>query len=137
MSISENRSEFTGESSEFSPYSKEEVSYLCQFLPYTVLEFALNYPKDKPFVAPLKKKFNTCVMFADVSGFTRMSEKYSEAGAIGTEQMAFNINRYFEQLVKLIRGEGGDIIKFAGDAIFVLWPESHEQKLHSACHCAL
>ena len=117
--------------------SHEETSYLLKFLPDTILNFVLEYPADEPFGAPLKRKYHTVIMFADVSGFTRMSEKYSELGSIGTEQMAFNINRYFEQLVKLIRGDGGDIIKFAGDALFVIWQEDHEHAIHSAIHCAL
>ena len=118
-------------------HSNEVIGYLLKFLPDTVLNFVLEYPSDEPFKAPLKRKYHTVIMFADVSGFTRMSEKYSELGSIGTEQMAFNINRYFEQLVKLIRGDGGDIIKFAGDALFVIWQEDHEYAIHSAIHCAL
>ncbi len=32
------------------------------------------------------------------------------------------INRYMEDLVKIIAKYGGDIIKFIGDAMIVLWP---------------
>eukprot|EP01083_Nonionella_stella_P133561 406049_1 len=118
-------------SDSFIPRSKDEVLFLHTFLPYTILDFTLNYPLDEPFTAPLKQRYDTCDMLDDVSGFTSMTERYSELVSIGAEQMAFNINRYFEQLFKLIRVSGGDIIKFAGDALFVIWPESHQEKLHA------
>jgi class 3 adenylate cyclase len=63
-------------------------------------------------------------MFADVSGFTALGEamlrKYDVGGA---EYLARHLNSYFSQMVKIIASEGGDIFKFAGDAMIVLWPD--------------
>merc|ERR1719285_407436 len=61
--------------------------------------------------------------------------------------MVQNLNRYLELLVKNIIGAGGDVIKFAGDAIISIWPpkanatlESQEEVLanhvHQAVQCA-
>lgn len=36
------------------------------------------------------------------------------------------LNSYFEQLVRVIASQGGDVFKFAGDALLVLWPPSDE-----------
>ena len=116
-------------------YSKQEISYLLKFLPLTILEYVIN-SDDKDDTLPIKTVYSSStIMFADISGFTRMSEKYSNFGPIGTEQIAWNINRYFEQLIKIIRGQGGDIIKFAGDALFVLF----KQEINKQCviNCAL
>ncbi len=50
------------------------------------------------------------------------------------------LNSYFEQLVRLIAAQGGDVFKFAGDALIVLWPESKEDlatRTRRAAQCAL
>ena len=60
-------------------------------------------------------------MFADVSGFTKLSEALGEKGPQGAEELAFFLNRYMEQLVRYIARAGGDIFKFAGDAMLALW----------------
>jgi adenylate cyclase 10 len=55
-------------------------------------------------------------MFADISGFTNLTETLSKIGPEGAEKIAFAINRYMELLVKNIGRCGGDIFKFAGGA---------------------
>ena len=44
-------------------------------------------------------------------------------GPGGDELLAKHLNSYFEQLVRTISSHGGDVFKFAGDAILVLWPK--------------
>jgi adenylate cyclase 10 len=53
-------------------------------------------------------------MFADISGFTNLTEKLSKMGPEGAEKIAFAINRYMELLVSAVGRSGGDIFKFAG-----------------------
>ena len=53
-------------------------------------------------------------MFADISGFTKLTESYSKLGPEGAELTSFAINRYMELLVKVVSKSGGDIFKFAG-----------------------
>ena len=59
-------------------------------------------------------------MFADISGFTNLTESQSKKGPEGAEIIAFAINRYMELMIKEL--QGGDIFKFAGDAMIVVWP---------------
>ena len=61
-------------------------------------------------------------MFADISGFTNLTENLTKIGHEGAEITAFSINRYMELLIKGIGRSGGDVFKFAGDAIIVVWP---------------
>ena len=72
---------------------------------------------------PSSTRFETSVLFADVSGFTKLSEsmnnKYGDRGA---EMVAKHLNTYFTELVNFIQEQGGDVFKFAGDALIVLWP---------------
>jgi class 3 adenylate cyclase len=64
----------------------------------------------------------TVCLFADISGFTNISEACAKHGIRGNEELAFCINRYMEGMVKNLAKFGGDIIKFVGDAMIVMWP---------------
>jgi adenylate cyclase len=55
------------------------------------------------------------VMFADVCGFTRISEKY-RAG-----EMLEMLNEYYELIVEIVFRNGGTLDKFLGDGIMVFW----------------
>ena len=63
-------------------------------------------------------------MFCDISGFTNVSEACASLGIRGNEELAFVINRYMEGMAKNLAKYGGDIIKFVGDAMIVMWPRS-------------
>ena len=68
----------------------------------------------------------TVCLFADISGFTNISETCAKMGSRGCEELAFCMNRYMEGLVKGLSRYGGDIIKFIGDAMIVLWPSGQD-----------
>lgn len=51
-----------------------------------------------------------------------ISEACALMGVRGNEELAFCINRYMEGMVKALGKYGGDIIKFVGDAMIVMWP---------------
>ena len=73
---------------------------------------------------PELQSTETVVLFADISGFTMISEACASLGVRGNEELAFCINRYMEGMVKCLGKYGGDIIKFVGDAMIVMWPRS-------------
>ena len=71
------------------------------------------------------------VMFADVSGFTALTGALAEgakeeAGSTmgGSEQLTRIINKYFNNMIAVIVRYGGDVLKFAGDAMLVMFPAS-------------
>ena len=76
---------------------------------------------------PYFQEMETVVLFADISGFTAVSEACSGMGIRGNEELSFVINRYMEGMVKNLSKFGGDIIKFVGDAMIVMWPRSAQQ----------
>ncbi|RHY42169.1 hypothetical protein DYB34_002867 [Aphanomyces astaci] len=81
-------------------------------------------------------------MFADVSGFTALTESLAARGPSGAEGLGKYLNSYFEQLLKLISSEGGDVFKFAGDAIIVFWlinpkEDTPETIVRRCIQCAL
>lgn len=67
-------------------------------------------------------------MFADISGFTNLTETLSKIGPEGAELIAFAINRYMELLVSAISKSGGDIFKFAGGKI-----HSYSARCNDSC----
>lgn len=79
-----------------------------------------------PPVAALAERFPGAVLFADLSGFTSLAERLAQRGASGAEHLTRILNAYFGQLIELISAHGGDIIKFAGDAVLAAWVASQE-----------
>ncbi|MBU1879683.1 MAG: AAA family ATPase, partial [Chloroflexi bacterium] len=62
------------------------------------------------------------VLFADISGFTSMSEKLGQRGPAGTEELTAIVNDYFDEMLRIIAQSDGDLLKFAGDAMLVYFP---------------
>jgi adenylate cyclase len=85
---------------------------LVRFLPAPVVQQAIDGQLD------LALGGSTCkgtIMFADIIGFTRTSEKLSP------EQVVKMMNGYFNRMVPCIERTGGSIDKFMGDAIMAVW----------------
>jgi class 3 adenylate cyclase/tetratricopeptide (TPR) repeat protein len=93
-------------------------------------------------VAPVAERFPAAVFFADISGFSQLAERLAQGGPSGTEELRRLLNVYFEKLIALITAHGGDVIKFAGDALLALWPAGPRDETLSivtlrAAQCAL
>ena len=61
------------------------------------------------------------VLFADVSGFTAMSEKLSVLGKEGAEEVTGIVNNYFSTMLEINDQHGGDLLKFGGDALLIFF----------------
>lgn len=71
---------------------------------------------------PSFEEFDAAVLFADISGFTALAERLAEEGPAGAETLSRILNDYFGQLIDVIVGHQGDVVKFAGDALLAVWP---------------
>jgi class 3 adenylate cyclase len=69
---------------------------------------------------PLQEPLKAAVLFTDISGFTALTERLAQGGSDGAEELTKHLNAYFGQLIQLISDRGGDIIKFAGDAMLAI-----------------
>lgn len=79
-------------------------------------------------LTPYNQELETVAIFLDVSGFTKLTERLSAEGSAGSEKLGFFLNRYFERINKLLGKGGGDIMKFAGDAMLVFWQPEYDDK---------
>ncbi|MBL8196850.1 MAG: AAA family ATPase, partial [Blastocatellia bacterium] len=94
---------------------------LSSYVPTLVVEQATQDPNY--FTKPTKKKLSCVVLFADISGFTTLTERLAKRGPSGAEELTNLLNNYLGKLIDLITSYGGDIVKFAGDALLVLFTE--------------
>lgn len=68
---------------------------------------------------PTYERLDASLLFADVSGFTALSERLATLGREGAEQVTDAINAYFTAIVEILNEYGGSILKFGGDALVV------------------
>lgn len=71
---------------------------------------------------PECRQRDSCLLFVDVSGFTRLST------ILDVESLSNVMNGYFEMITSEIAKHGGDTLKFAGDALFAEWKVSDQKE---------
>jgi adenylate cyclase len=78
------------------------------------------------------KKANVTVLFADIRGFTSMSEK------LQPDEISVILNEYFTEIEPIISKYNGVINKFIGDAVMAIFGEPIQDKNHAinAVKCA-
>lgn len=87
---------------------------------------------------PSSETFTGVLLFADISGFTPLTERLSQRGPAGIEKLKGLLNDYFGKLISVVRQYGGDVFKFTGDGFLALWPvENDGIDLPALAHQAL
>ena len=76
-----------------------------------------------------KTEFEAYSIFADISGFTKITEELSRSGKEGAEILTDIINSLFSPLINIIYDNGGFISTFAGDALTAIFPEGNKKKI--------
>ena len=67
------------------------------------------------------RRIDGTLLFADIAGFTRLSERLASRGRAGAEEVAGLIGAVLTALVAELESRGGDVLIFAGDALIVLF----------------
>src|SRR6516225_6027898 len=75
------------------------------------------------------------VVFIDISGFTRLSERLARTGREGAEHLADTIGSCLSELLATAYVNGGSLLKFGGDALLI-WFDGDEHPLR-ACASAV
>jgi class 3 adenylate cyclase len=100
---------------------------LVSFVPKILTNKLLELSHQDQALTPTSYKFDGICLLVDISGFTRLSGQYCAKGKDGIDGLQKATNGYMGQLVNIIYEHGGDIIKFAGDAIICLFTEKKRQ----------
>ncbi|XP_045468254.1 adenylate cyclase type 10-like isoform X2 [Harmonia axyridis] len=110
------------------------------------IEVLLTFMPDEILYLPMEElsrvhNFVGVLLFADVSGFTPLTEKYNKTGKGGIYKLTATLNAYIGAIVEVIYFFGGDVLKFSGDAFLALWKAPNDVCLYSIIHeviiCAL
>ncbi|MBK8026256.1 MAG: AAA family ATPase [Chloroflexi bacterium] len=75
---------------------------------------------------------NGTFIFADVSGFTAMSEYLARRGQGGAENLTLVMNAYFSEMLDILAKSDAQVLKFAGDALLAFFPARSETDLSDA-----
>ncbi|XP_078408404.1 adenylate cyclase type 10-like [Cetorhinus maximus] len=101
---------------------------------YKICKLAANVPDlvvyegvDRPI--PDVEHFHGVLLFADISGFTSLTEIYtknSKKGS-GADHLTRTLNGYISEIVDHVLRAGGDVVNYAGDAMLALWRERRKE----------
>ncbi len=101
---------------------------LGPYVPTFIAEWLRERPEER------HRSVDCTLVFADISGFTRMTEMLADRGKAGAEEMAGLINSTFEPLLEAAYAYGAGLIKWGGDATLLLF--HGEQHASRACRAA-
>jgi len=93
---------------------------LAPFVPNLILEWFDRYNSDKSHKIT---EHEGLLCFLDASGFTRLTSLLGGYGKEGPEILTGILNGYFDILTEEIFDNDGDILKFAGDAVWAFFPQ--------------
>src|SRR4029078_4407421 len=88
---------------------------LVSFVP----RLTLDWLRDQPDATWCE--VDGTLAFVDISGFTAMSERLSSLGRAGAERVTEVMNATFAALLAVAYAQGGGLLKFGGDARFLLY----------------
>ncbi|MFN8672430.1 MAG: adenylate/guanylate cyclase domain-containing protein [Candidatus Sericytochromatia bacterium] len=99
------------------------MSFLAEDILSYIPKWVLKSFAEKKFILdePQVYDFKASVMFLDISGFTSLAEELAKKGVQGAEELSKILNSFFDEIIKIINKNKGDILKFAGDAILAVW----------------
>jgi class 3 adenylate cyclase/tetratricopeptide (TPR) repeat protein len=98
----------------------------------------MEHPRRVPIGAATRT--DAVVLFADIAGFTPMSEALAKVGRYGAEELSRILNDYFGCMIELAVAYGGSVVRLTGDALTALFPYDHSTRsavAGRAVQCAL
>ena len=74
---------------------------------------------------------NAALWFSDLRNFTHLTE------TLATEQVLELLNEYFELVAAAVTARGGEILRFIGDAMLIVFPIDDNMCQQTACNAAI
>lgn len=84
--------------------------------------------------------FQGVALFADISGFVKITEEFCRSGERGLERLSSLLDASFCRYIDLVDRYGGEVVYLAGDGLLAYWPcdaESMADVCAQAVACAL
>lgn len=97
------------------------IAHLASFSPGRLCRRFTERDPDIPL--PSSEDRPCAVLFADISGFTSLTERLGRKGAVGAEELTTALNSYFGKLIEIVCDFDGDVLKFAGDALLATFED--------------
>jgi predicted ATPase/class 3 adenylate cyclase len=102
----------------------DNIETLARYVPPSIAREIYSDP-TKP-AGSRDERLQAAVLFADVSGFTSLTEMLANKGPAGAEEITNLLNDYFGQMILLVEHEGGEVVQFSGDGLLVIFPARNE-----------
>ena len=78
-------------------------------------------------------RIDATMVYTDLAGFTALSERVAGGGRVATEELTGVLSRSFERMLVAASSLGGDLLKFGGDALVLLFHgEDHPARAAAA-----
>ena len=106
----------------------ETSESLRPYVPELVVQWLADAP-DQP-----RREVAGSLVFADLSGFTALSERMARLGRQGAEELTEVIDGLFAGLISAAHSNGGQMLTFGGDALLLLF--EGDQHAHRAVQTA-
>lgn len=84
-----------------------------------VSELARRWIRDYPDAT--SRRLAGTVVFADIAGFTRLTERLAASGRFGAEEMSDHLDLVLSKLLEAAYGFGGWLVKWGGDALLLMF----------------
>src|SRR3954452_9836254 len=91
------------------------MSALTAYVPRIAAEWDLDSPDTN------WRELDATCCFVDISGFTALSERLARRGRIGAEELTEVLNHVFARMLAVAYEKGGNLLKFGGDALFLMF----------------
>jgi len=102
---------------------------LAAYVPPHIIQATLSETAPAPPTEAKAECFAAAVLFADISGFTPLTEALAQQGSEGPEELTRLLNGYFSRMIALIEAQGGEVVKFSGDAVTAVFPVAPDEDL--------
>jgi class 3 adenylate cyclase len=116
-----------------SEASRQQVrSAFGRYLSPVVVERLAEHPERLELGGEMR---NMTVMFADIRGFTTISERFKD----DPQKLTQLINRFLTPMTEIVLKSGGTIDKYIGDCLMAFWnaPLDDEDHASHACQAAM
>ena len=88
---------------------------LAPYVPRLITDWLTREPQR------MARQLDGTLVFVDISGFTKLSERLAQKGRAGAEEVTEVLDAIFARLLDVAYADQGGLVKFGGDALLLLF----------------